>query len=79
MRAVLRIYDFIKSWVYYPKMKRYLKEKCGVDCVHTRFQYALWHCKQGVLSDVNLRNSEVTIHDVKTAWKNVYNVHPINK
>ena len=77
MKSVLRIYDFIKSWIYYPKMKRYLKEKCGVGCVHTRIKYALWHCKQGILSDMNLKKSEVKISDVKTVWKNVYNVHPI--
>ena len=77
MKIVLRIYDFIKSWIYYPKMKHYLKEKCGVDCVHTKFQYALWHCKQGILSDMNLKNSEVKISDVKTVWKNIYNIHPI--
>ncbi len=79
MKIILRIYDFIKSWVYYPKMKCYLKERCGVDCVHTRLQYALWHCKAGLLSDMNLKNSKIRISDVKTAWENVYNIHPINK
>lgn len=79
MKSVLRIYDFIKSWIYYPKMKRYLNEKCGVDCVHTRIQYALWHCKVGFLSDMNLKNSKIRISDIKNVWKNVYNIHPINK
>lgn len=79
MKMILRIYDFIKSWIYYPKMKHYLKEKCGVDCVHTRLQYALWHCKVGFLSDMNLKNSKIRISDIKNVWKNVYNILPINK
>lgn len=79
MKMILRIYDFIKSWIYYPKMKHYLKEKCGVDCDHTRIQYALWHCKVGILSDMNLKNSKIRIFDIKNVWKNVYNILPINK
>ena len=79
MKLVLKVYDFIKSWIYYPKMKRYLKEKCGVDCAYTRIQYALWHCKVGFLSDMNLKNSKIRISDIKNVWKNVYNIHPINK
>lgn len=79
MKTVLRMYDFIKSWMYYPKMKRYMKEKIEIDYVYTRLQYALWHCREGILSDINLKNSKVEILDVKTAWKNVYNIPPINK
>lgn len=27
---IARVVDFIKSWLYYPEMKRYLREKCNV-------------------------------------------------
>lgn len=26
-----KIIDFIKSWLYYPKMVKYLKDKCGIE------------------------------------------------
>lgn len=40
MEHILRIYDFIKSWMYYPKMKFYLW-KLGIDYPESRFAYSL--------------------------------------
>lgn len=39
------IIDFIKSWFYYPKMKKYLKDRCCIYYSQSRLNYALWHCK----------------------------------
>ena len=49
MKKIKRINDFIKSFFYYPKMKRWLKDRCGVDYPLSRLEYALWHCKAGEL------------------------------
>lgn len=75
MKVVLRIYDFIKSWVYYPKMKQYLKDKCGVDYPNTRLQYSFWHCRAGMLCDNHI--GKVRYTDVKNIWKDTYKHHPI--
>ena len=79
MKIILRKYDFIKSWKYYPTMKKYLEEKCRVKCPHSRLRYALWHCKQGILSDINLKHRDVKIKDVSKVWGNVYKLRPIEK
>ena len=79
MKIILRTYDFIKSWRYYPTMKKYLEEKCHVKCPYSRLRYALWHCKQGILSDVNLKYRDVKIKDVSGVWGNVYKLRPIEK
>lgn len=47
------IIDFIKSWLYYPKLKKELK-RIGVreeDMYGTRYGYAKFHCKCGKLKD----------------------------
>lgn len=75
MRIVLRIYDFIKSWMYYPKMKRYLKDRCGVDYPNTRLQYSFWHCRAGMLCDNHI--DKACYADVKNTWKNTYRCEPI--
>lgn len=79
MKIILRIYDFIKSWKYYPTMKKYLKEKCKVKCRHFRLRYALWHCKEDIISDVNMKYSDAKIKDVSKVWGNVYKLRPIEK
>ena len=79
MKIILRTYDFIKSWKYYPIMKKYLEEKCHVKCTYSRLRYALWHCKQGILSDVNLKYRDVKVKDVSEVWGNVYKLRPIEK
>ncbi len=49
-----RIIDFIKSWFYYPKLKRYAMEQGGWMKIYIsnigRFQYAWWHCRKGIYS-----------------------------
>ena len=49
MKKIKRIDDFIKSIFYYPKMKRYLKERCGIVYTVSMLEYAKWHCKAGKL------------------------------
>ena len=60
-------------------MKKYLEEKCRVKCPYSRLRYALWHCKHGILSDVNLKYKDVKIKDVSEVWGNVYKLRPIEK
>ena len=77
MKVILRIYDFIKSWMYYPKMKQYLKGRCNVDYQNTRLQYSFWHCRTGMLCDNHI--GKVRYDDVKNTWKDTYRRHPIEK
>ena len=44
-----RMIDFIKSWLYYPKMVKYLKDKCGIEYKNSRLGYSWWHCHTGKL------------------------------
>ena len=69
MKIILRTYDFIKSWKYYPIMKKYLEEKCRVKYPHSRLQYSLWHCKQGFLSDESFKQNKVKKRHVDMVWK----------
>ena len=39
------IIDFIKSWFYYPKMTKYLKDKCNIEYPCSRLRYSWWHCR----------------------------------
>lgn len=81
MKTILRIYDFFKSWMYYRKMKKYLKrigvdeEKCGMN----RLQYSLWHSHSGMISDTGYENMKPEIKDIRDGWKSVYNREPIEK
>ena len=78
MKLFIRVYDFIKSWLYYPKMKRYLN---GIECEPTRsrLKYALWHCITGACSDTAIENGVTTYQSVTDSWKSVYNREPIEK
>ena len=44
-----KMIDFIKSWLYYPKMVKYLKDKCGIEYKNSRLGYSWWHCHTGKL------------------------------
>lgn len=79
MKIILQAYDFIKSWRYYPTMKKYLEEKCCVKCSHSRLGYALWHCKDGILSDVGIKNLHTDFRKVSDSWKSVYHRQPMEK
>lgn len=45
------IIDFIKSWLYYPKMKRYLNRLGIHNWDNQRLYYAWWHCHVGKLKE----------------------------
>ena len=53
MRIIERIADYIKSCLYYPKMKKYFDERDMAGCNHWKnerfamFKYAWWHCHVG--------------------------------
>ena len=79
MKVILQVYDFIKSWLYYPTMEKYVEEKCKVKCPFSRLKYALWHSKEGVSSDANLKHRDVKIRDTSEVWDNVYKFRPIEK
>ena len=52
-----RIVDYIKSWIYYPKMKKYFDDRNMSNHnpwrnqKFARFKYASWHCKRGKLKN----------------------------
>ena len=74
-KYIVKFYDFVKAWMYYPKMKKYL-EKLGVEVGQSRLQYAIWHCKTGML---RLENVSVGINEVREMWKSIYQITPIEK
>lgn len=39
------IIDFIKSWLYYPTLKQWLRERNINGFSDSRFQYAYKHCR----------------------------------
>ncbi len=77
-KYILRIYDFICSWIYYPKMKKYLNG-VGIKQIMNRLQYAFWHSKTGKLSDIGYENLKPTIKDISDGWKCAYHNKPIEK
>lgn len=78
MKRILRIYDFAKSWIYYPKMKSYLR-RLGIDYPESRFAYALWHCRNGKLSDAGYENLKPKLKNIRDDWIRVYDREPIEK
>ena len=72
------IIDFIKSWLYYPKLKKYFENKGMIDYVpETRFEYAKWHSRCGKLKD-NQYEPE-TEQDNSDGWTSIYDREPIEK
>lgn len=60
-------------------MIQYLK-KCGINEVaRTRFQYALWHCRVGKISDIGYEKCNTRVSDVSDGWQRVYDRKPIEK
>lgn len=55
MKITERIFDYIKSWIYYPTMEKYFDDRNMSGCNHwknrkfARFSYAWWHCHAGKL------------------------------
>ena len=53
MKTIERITDFIKSYFYYPKMKKYFDDRnmpnhnTWKNEKFARIKYALWHCHVG--------------------------------
>ncbi len=57
MRIFERIVDYIKSYLYYPTMKKYFDDR-GMSIYNPwrdrkfgRFEYAWWHCHVGKLKE----------------------------
>ena len=54
-KKIERIIDFLDSFFYYPKMKRYFIDKGWhnpwQDEKFSRIKYAWWHCHHGKLRD----------------------------
>lgn len=57
MKIIERISDYIKSWLYYPTMKKYFDDRKMSECNtwrnkrFARFKYAWWHCHVGKLKE----------------------------
>lgn len=46
---------------------------------NSRWEYALWHCKRGKLSDIGYENLKPTIKNISDDWKRTYRNKPIEK
>lgn len=57
MKIIERMVDYIKSCIYYPKMKKYFDERNMAECNCWRnkrfavFRYAWWHYHVGKLKN----------------------------
>lgn len=57
MKLLERIADYIKSWLYYPTMKKYFDDRKMSECNtwrnenFARFKYAWRHCHVGKLKE----------------------------
>lgn len=67
-----RIIDFIKSWFYYPKLKKWFEDRNSGAFSLTRFQYALKHYK--TLKEFENR----TKYEDLVGWKNLYQNEPVS-
>lgn len=67
------IIDFIKSWLYYTKMKKWYWEQMKIDFPYSRIQYAIKHCK---MKNEIEKNTEKSDFD---DWKCLYKQKPIEK
>lgn len=79
MRIILRVYDFIKSWRYYPIMEKYLQERLSSKCPYSRLKYGLWHYKDCFLPDAGIENNHTDFKRVRGSWESVYQREPIEK
>lgn len=56
-KILQRIFDYIKSLMYYPTMKKYFDDRDMSECNtwnndrFARFKYAWWHCHVGMLKN----------------------------
>lgn len=85
-KQILRIYDFIRSWIYYPKLCKYFMKSMPDETFvwfmgeyNSRWKYALWHCKRGKLSDVGYEKLKPTIKDISDGWRCTYRNEQIGK
>lgn len=53
-----KIIDFVKSWLYYPKMCRHFMTTMAditsiqfMERYNNRWKYAWWHCRVGKMKD----------------------------
>lgn len=67
------IFDFIKSWIYYPTLKKWLSDRNYTGFKDGRFQYAIKHCM--MIRETKNENENNNLVD----WKCEYKQEPIEK
>ena len=69
------IVDFIKSWLYYPKLKEYLESKgmSAMSMFGNRLGYAKWHSRCGKLKYNHYKPKE----DKPDGYTNIFDKEPI--
>lgn len=67
------IFDFIKSWLYYPTLKKWLFDRNYTGFKDGRFQYAIKHCM--MIRETGKSNKNNNLVD----WKCEYKQEPIEK
>lgn len=67
-----KIKDFIKSFFYYPKMRKYFRNRKmeQYDIWKSAIKYAWWHCSGGKLDDCT--NEPLNNVIEKDEWKTIY-------
>lgn len=67
------IKDFIKSWIYYPKLVKWCR-KNGARLQWTRLGYSLWHCRQ---SKTRYDDIKIPKKRLESEWISTYHTEPI--
>lgn len=70
------IIDFIKSFIYYPKMPSIYRRAYEENYKFPRIHYARWHCCVG---ELKLSDECNETWERSTEWKPMYREKPIEK
>lgn len=65
------IIDFIKSWFYYPTLRKWFKDDNYGNFKDSRFQYAIKHCR------MKRKIEDVKRNNYPSDWVCQYNQEPI--
>lgn len=70
---IAMIVDFVKSWIYYPKLCEWFYDNNYNGFKDSRFQYAIKHCR------MKKKVEEEKKHNYSNDWQCQYQQEPIEK
>lgn len=81
MKKIEKIKDFIQSFFYYPKMRKYFRNKKmeQYDIWKSAVRYAWWHCQDGKLKPDDKVSDYSDDWHKNEKWKPIYKHNPLEK